>query len=1246
MSLLPVRRGQSSQAQMQAFSGRGQATAMSTNLESVQQLTQDIGDFFQAVSDAQSNSRKKKGMGCFTIIRGSTEQPITTELMEKEDQEKTQSLWAKIKGRKIDNPDSALQYFHLRGVVFIMVPHVSERDPGEVKITLRSGNNMLDVLSEKTFNLADGPAAAVMSAPFCLPLTPNNLMFCYTVSCTGTDAVIPCSVMAMWRQEISTRVAAYQEEDCIAWALEKFKQPQLFKSSGAAAKLIGRHYSTGNAEHDMRPQPFVGFDRRIKSMDVGAVLAGEMEARRRPPTVVHSRRLGDVVIPEVLAEAEIDEEEQLSVGSTHIHKFEAQTMQPQDAAMFNVANGFCGDQENDTIFGEDLLTIKSWIKEDRLMQLFFDGGIKPYDVDDEYYYSIGVLPRFEHMLKCIYMDDVDILQLKGKYPEAMELYDKLSLLDIQAAQEFEEILQQRLETALDKLEASKVLLERVADVVQNNIDREDAMSIDSESFLPCNDCFDEGSEADVVEVCADAREETPWFYETPMYGEEEDRLEAQAGDVVLGAEVGEGNDFKAYIDNKSASDYFLESSNELFDFTSSVVEMDFKALEVTQPVVVTSQSQFEVGIFEFNWKTTDQMCTQLLEVALPQAFNQKENLRPAGVELLKFFDAGILEFEAEVNISSSMAVTGELILIWDEGDIFGGFKETINQASLLAATHMVAGANSPNTGKMKFTPTGVGEFIPFDPSITSSRLGSLRLYVLFKMECDSAVTSLPGHIHLRARMLSTNIMQAPRIAPQFVGGMPIKEASLKEVNCSQVLMSSSWPTTAPMGETFCLTFSPASVFEQDGNLQPSMLCNLFRNCKWWTGECEFQLHFDRSVYHSGSIGIGFGTVASTLSTTYDIFNTTHVIANLAEHSTFRFCVSMRSWNGKNLFSTGRKSSLPRLDHQALMRIFVTVIKPLVSTNSALTSVNFYLMLKKIRNLVVGGSTPIRPVFGHWQKGKSGTDFFYSETDGPQDALLAEMLKQNLPTSTPAKTTPSTSDRNAGKLEAQISVREKVGGWATQYTIPKIEAEKRYFVMPVAPWSYQFKEGVVVSRTNPYIDVCSSFLYWKGSIRYTFILHRKQSSANVGGVMSVAFESSGYPIEPGIYAGKQPLATGGTRHWNFTFGVGNLIHSLVVEDDGFFRCRHTRAHKFDATKSRNDTLADRLGNLMVYLPSPEVINQVEIQIALGSDFQFSCTRLSTPASEKVVGDMTPHINALENGAFKSLAQEKSLFEKTS
>ncbi|AGR55592.1 polyprotein [Lettuce necrotic leaf curl virus] len=1182
-------------------SSRGLGMGTSTNSHSTQHLSAQVQEFFDAVNNV-SNANKKNGMGCFTIVRADSAEPVAALLAEERAKQSVMEKWNVLKSYVTSNADAYNQYFHLHGVIFIMVPHVMDTDPGEVQIDLFSGNTPYTPIDTHTFKLGDGPAVAIMNSPFCVPIIPKMTPFYYVVRCKGSEALVPCSVMAMWKQDITTKVAAYHQDTGISWALERLNHPKLVKSSEAAAKLISNYYSSGNLQNDKTPEAFLGLSKSTKHMDVGALLHNEEQNKRaatREIAKVVSKRHPDLYVPAgpcILHSDPDEEDDGLSLRSANVHtNLRAQTGGRHDNALFNVAMGFCGRQHDETMYGEGLLAKNPWMIEAANLQRCLDGKVVPFEVDDDDYHEVGVFTKWEHFVYLVLKEEEDPDDLRSEYPDEFEKFK--NIVDATMPHEME-VVQGMLERIVDRAR-------RAADVVVGC----DAGNCTCETFF--------------FEV------EDPTPVECP--------LEAQAGNVTLhdqANDVTKGNTFLTTISHdEEAEDIFLDASSELFDFTSSVVDMPFKELEVAQPAMVQSNAFFEVGVFEFTWSASNEHCEQLLEIPLPDAFNKKNTYHPAGVELIRFFDAGIMEFSAEVNLSASFAVTGKLVLVWDEGDVLGARKDNINQASLLTTGFMLVGATQATTAQLTFKPTGIGKFVPFDSEITSSKLGSLRLYVLYPIICADPTTTFPGHVHLRARMISTNIMQPPRIKAQMAGGMPIGQAQMEEIPCSQIIASSIWPSSSVMGESFVFTFSPASVFEQDGILQPSLLCNLFRNCRWWTGECEFELHFDKSVFHSGSLGIGFGSIASEFKTAGDIYNTTHVIANLGDHDTFRFSLSMNAWNGKNLFSTGRKSSLPKLEHRANMRIFITVIKPLVTTNQALPSVNFYLRLRRIKNLVLGGSTPIRPVFGHWKQGKSGTDFFYSESDGPQADLLAELLKKNLPAVIKPRGLGEPKVQKKTELEAQLTMRQKLQGSVRQYLVPAIDDEKRYLVIPVAPWSYNFKDrSVVASEVNPLIDICSSFLYWSGSIRYTLIFHRRQSSANIGGIVTVCYEASGYPIEPGLHAGKQPISSGGGRHWNLVLGPDKLVHSFVVQDDKWFQRRYTLYKRFDDTKSRNDTLDDRLGNLVIYLPSSKVVLQVEIQISLGDDFQFSHARVPTSASEKVVGDMTSHIYRLDRDHF--------------
>nr|QJX15642.1 polyprotein [Carrot torradovirus 1] len=1159
-------------AAMIPSSSRGQIQGMQTNSPNNEELTRSVREFFDVVSQASVNS-KKNGMGCFTILRANSSEWVAAELLDPNDKALIINKWNLLKAFKVNSnkKDSLLQYYHLHGVVFLMVPHVLANDPGEVVISLHSGNDPLEPIAQKKIPLAGGPAAVVMNAPMCLPLVPEQATFYYQVKCNGSSASIPCSVMAMWKQEITTKVAMYEDEDVVSWVLEKLQHPTLFKSSHAAAQLISAYYSSGDKEADLNPAPQLGFSRGLKAMNVYSTLK-DGQPRVRAPVRIQSKRHNSSLF---LPSSQIDEipiaekdEEGVSSESAHLHELiKPQSVDDHGRLIFNILNNLC----EQGFFPQEDLVEAHWMKEELSIQkVLFFGKIEPLHVADDLYVNYGIMPPDLVVFKQL----LDGEEVSDECP----ILRKLQYTDQCNMQVVEEEFSARYATCEKAL---------------------------SELF-----------------VFSDAQSDF-----------EEDWVEAQSGDFTMesgGTSEVMVNSFEALGNTSSLVEMeILSNSRSLFDFTKTTGDVPYEELEMMQPIVASSNKSFEVGLFDFKWQMNDKYCKQLLEIPLPGSI--WNNANSAGARLLSYFDACIIQFEAEVEISVQFAVTGELMLIWDECDVLAPMKDKCNQATLLSMGHCIVPATDANTRKLVFTPSGLGEFIPLDKEVKAQKLGSLRLYVLYPLVCEDPTKTIPGHVHLRAKVLSTNIMQVPRVLAQGSGGTEVGEALIPELECSQVLFSTKWMDTAPPGETIMTTFSPASVFEQDGVLQPSLLCNLFRNCKWWTGDCEFELHVDKSPFHSGSLGIGFGSINSEFNNTHDILNLSHVIVDIKRASTFRFKSSIRSWNGKNLFSTGRKSSLPRMDHMALLRIFITVLKPLVSSSASLPSVNFYLMVKKISNLVVGGSTPIKPVFGHWHKGKSGTDFIYSESDGPQRELLSEMLKQNLTSGVQ----PRAVDPSVTPIVAQLSLREKFGGFVKQYVVPKIDKAKRYLVLPVAPWSYEFPvtSGVLHSAVNPLIDLCGAFLYWSGALKYKIVVHRKQASSNVGGLITVCYEASGYPTELGLHAGTQPIATGGGKHWNFTFGTSALEYTFTVHDDRFFKKRYTRLDKFDATKSKL-TLMDRLGHLIIYLPSPELVNQIEVHVALGDDTNFSQVRAPMPAMEKDVGDMTSHVYTLEGKLYKA------------
>nr|YP_001976156.1 coat protein Vp26 [Tomato marchitez virus] len=226
-------------------------------------------------------------------------------------------------------------------------------------------------------------------------------------------------------------------------------------------------------------------------------------------------------------------------------------------------------------------------------------------------------------------------------------------------------------------------------------------------------------------------------------------------------------------------------------------------------------------------------------------------------------------------------------------------------------------------------------------------------------------------------------------------GMKAGQTYFPRFPTNQVLLHYNWGTSSPMGTTLVSIFSPSGIYESDGTLQPSLLGNIARNCKWWTGTCVFEICIEKTLFHSGSLAIGLGTLNTKMTNAHDIFNMPHVVCNLEMGRKFRFRCSITNWNGKNLLSTGRKSSLPRPQHFSHLRLFATVMKPLVSTSIHLDSVGVTVQLKCLENLTLGGTVSVKPIYGHWTKGKSSVDFLFSEMDLSQRKEIEKLRKDNI-----------------------------------------------------------------------------------------------------------------------------------------------------------------------------------------------------------------------------------------------------------
>ncbi|UTI93311.1 polyprotein [Fleabane torradovirus] len=1234
-------------------SSRGRETAQSINSASVQEITQKIQNFYEVVAESKQNCRRN-GMGSFTLVRAENGAPVCADLLDRTDQKKIFQAWNPIRLLKTRKKDTGYQYFHLHGVLFIMVPHVSSRDAGSITIELMSYNDLTDPIKTVTMKLSDGPAVAIMAPTFCLPLTENDPMFFYRTTCVNSGANYPCSVLALWDQSINHRVASYKDTEVAKWALERLGHPQLFGTPTDAARLISTVYGTNGDDSNADTRTLLGFQPYLDTMKVHALSSKGGTSTKTIPRSLSNPKYGSMRYSDSFSI--FDEDSDTSKNSAHL---EAQSVVDYEAnVLLNCRNGFYGNLpcfKKSTLLGTIRLTT-TYMQEKNTFGELFGHKELPIGPDGEFYMAkhgcMSLTDRYVHLQASgsILFKEFDAITpyelcekarkqrhlywlqcgkgspfaiaatietkyaviLRGKHPVSSFHPDRFTISDnavrMQTAKEKFSKFQAKCNTFFCKLWS---VLSLWFIYFGQLIESSDQFFKEQTVFARTK--FDEVMqnhhlEREVILVAqADPIEE-----ETSINSEE-----AVVANSLLG---------NASENETSTISAVLAASPNLFNFDDVRTSVVYKELDLQQPAVVTSQEFLEAGCFDFKWKSADPMCKQLCTIPLPASLLDDQSTAPLIFSILRYFDAATIRFQARIAVSSSFAVTGQLVLLWDEGDVLATREKKMNQATLLTTSYVKVGATATSEAILDFTPLGIGKFVPLDKGIGVGSLGSLRVYVLFPIISGDPTLEFAGHVHLRAKILSTNIMQPQRMIAQFQGGVDIGEASMAEIVCSQTLITTEWKTNATPGDAVMVTFSPASVFEQDGILQPTILCNLFRNCKWWTGECEFEIHIDKSAFHSGCLGVGFGSLAADLKRKHDIYNTPHVLINLDEGDAFKFSIKLHSWNGVNLLSAGRKSSLPKMEHRALLRIFLSVVRPLMSTNKDLTSIHVVLMLKRIKNLVVGGSTPIKPVFGHWHNGSSGTDYFFSEASGADRKLLAELLKQNLPKGVRPRA-----------LQAQaMSIRNKLSKPIKQYIIKKLDNKKRYVVLPVAPWSFNFPlEGdIIASDVCSYIDLCSAFLYWAGDIQYTIVIHRKQATPNVGGVFQVVFDSSGYPVSPGFQEGNQPLATGGGTCWYFPYSSAALIHSFTVKDDNFFQRRYSHYCAFQKENSRINTLADRLGNLIIYMPSEDSVAQVEVYISLGTNFRFSTVKPPMASIEKEIGDMESHVYLLdEDNRFK-------------
>lgn len=683
--------------------------------------------------------------------------------------------------------------------------------------------------------------------------------------------------------------------------------------------------------------------------------------------------------------------------------------------------------------------------------------------------------------------------------------------------------------------------------------------------------------------------------------------------------IAQGEDFGAMATHSrlTVEQNALACTSEMFDFTTLSTSQEPVLLELEQPAIVSSQKPFLVARKVFDWKESHPACAQLTSLTLPWHLNTEDSQFALGTTMLSYFDAALIQFTAQVSTATTAGANGQIVMYWDEGDFLDPASSHINHATLFATNGLFISAYSlsdihekQSTKVLTFTPQGLGEYLPLDKGHEGSEIGSLRINVVHPLKVDSTVQKFQCTLTVYAKVLATNIMQPQRAFAQFQEGVGQDAARFASLPVNQLILSKVWTTSMPVGDGFTVTFSPTSVFKQHQNMQPSLVSCIAANCRWWTGDCVFEIAFDKTMFHGGAIVIAFGSLDSVVHRYQEMFALTHTVCNLSKGSLFQCRVSFQSWNGKNFLAAGRRESLPRPDHKTRQRIFFSVAEVLQSSKAGLQQVGVTVTLKSIENCWLGGGVPLKPLIGHAQKGSSGRDFFFSELDRIVDKPVAK------PKYVPPRL-------------AQSTIREKFSYFCNQYVWEPRE-DARVLVLPCAPWSHKFSEGegIVEVITNPLIAMCSCFTYWRGSLQYnlTFFRDGEPSSTTV----QVMFENTGFPKDPGFYKGVKPLTAGGGTNWHFTMGPNQTSFSFSVEDDQYLKRRHTRRRNLADAVSRISTISDRLGNLVLYLPPSTEYTSAQLSVKPGPDFNFSVTHPPTATNENISGKIEGSVYALTPG----------------
>uniref|UniRef100_A0AAT9JAR3 Polyprotein n=1 Tax=Lophophytum mirabile torradovirus TaxID=3115801 RepID=A0AAT9JAR3_9SECO len=1173
---------------------------------------ENVSDLIESLvkkcQEGSKSSAHASGMGSMVVVRSKSGEATTTRLYEEFHKKGIVELWNSIKKIGTSRADAANLYFHLHGVLFLMIPHVPANAPGEVTISLCSSNDPANlVVSKKTLAFSSGPQAVLMCPDHCLPFIKDDIMFFYTTTVSQTTAQVPCSVLALWKQSIERKTACYEPKETASWFIKRLASPQMLKSELQAKRLIASAYGTEEAEGKMGTYVPAALQ-KLSHLDIADITDPDAKMKLQYsnggilslPSFKHypgssSSKLaedprrsfsGREKFPEVKESPSLVEDPRKSVsmerkqipqGSSGVHR--RRRAKRQLAARKNYLTDFELTESELTFGGKS--KNKGALSDDQRKQT--------HESTDE---TLAFPPLPEAQASGF----SSVLPLD----EVWELFP-LYYYSLREVPDHHLAAFQHLKLSVQHGLRRKPLYPVVPQVIADENVAENVLSTGVTERLNAN------------------------------------TLEAVQGNFITDMKVLET----------------LASSDQLFNFSNVVLEKDPVSLELRQPAVVSSGQEMLVDVINFDWNAADPPCKQALSVEIPAVLSDTKNPRSIGPDLSSFFDAALLEFKAYVTMPRTLGSNGELILIWDEGNTVGKYGTSINQATLIAARGVRISSYCMNDGMaqkqaIRFIPKGLGEFLPLDSGHAGFKVGSLRVYVLNPLRTTTSVSKYTCSLYITMKVLATNIMQPCRQAPQFMSGMPMGSASFPWIPINQLLLASQWDNTQIFGSGCMLTFSPASVFSANEVFQPSILCNLASNCHWWTGECVFGIKFNKTAFHSGRLAIAFGTLNSELKKHTDIYGMTHAVCDLNDGDDFECVVRITNWNGKNFLSAGRRSSLPRPDHKSLQRIFLMVVEQLQYTQANLSGVGVTLVLKGIRNCVLGGSVPLKPLFGHLDKSSSGTDFLYHDVDAMSPTLTASRMGLSLDEykKLVEKTRKKKDDgsSSSGIVEPQLSVREKFSYFSTQYYIvPPEDSKFRTVVVPAAPWSIIFKDpkmqAINSSVISPSVAMSSGFVYWEGSLKYRIIVHRKYTEI-VGGVLQVSLESTGFPKEPGIHEGTYPLATGGGQQWVFPCGVNRAIFEFQVEDDKFFARRYTNKVSLDKDASRLSTLSDRLGNLVLVLPPKDFYNMIEVQIAFGDDFSFSVSHPPVPAGVKTVGSLEVNTYSLlqESGKFKPLVDQ--------